>query len=156
MTAETAERVLRKEVVVAAPIADVWRAWTTEDGLRPIAGTCRVDLRPGGDYAWFLDLDPDDRGRRGSEGSSIAAVDPPHRLQFDWNFPPSIPTLRYADATTRVTVTLTETAPDEVTIRLEATGWATGADWDEGYRYFDAAWGAVLDAVRTTLEGTGR
>lgn len=50
-------------------------------------------------------------------------------------------------------MTLTETASDQVTIVLEATGWGTGADWDDGYRYFDAAWETVLDRFRTTLEG---
>ncbi len=27
------ERALNKEVVVAAPIADVWKAWTTREGI---------------------------------------------------------------------------------------------------------------------------
>lgn len=53
----------------------------------------------------------------------------------------------------RVTVTLTETTPGGVTIVLEATGWGKGVDWDEGYRYFDAAWDAVLGRFRATLDG---
>lgn len=48
-------RILRKEMVVRAPLPAVWHAWTTPEGLRFISGTSNVELRVGGPYEWFLD-----------------------------------------------------------------------------------------------------
>jgi uncharacterized protein YndB with AHSA1/START domain len=146
------ERSLRREVVIRAPLDRVWRTWTTEEGLAAVFGPCRVELRPGGDYAWFLRLDPDDRGLRGSEGSRIVGFVPERELVFDWTFPPDTPELRRTGATTRVVVTLAPADGDAVLVRLAATGWGTGEEWDLGYRYFDDAWDQVLQAMKQHLE----
>ena len=53
------DRILRKQVEVRAPLADVWNAWTTAEGLKFISAESRVELRIGGPYEWFLDLPPD-------------------------------------------------------------------------------------------------
>ena len=49
------ERRIRKEVVVAAPVREVWAAWTTEEHVKnwftPAPWQtidCEIDLRPGG------------------------------------------------------------------------------------------------------------
>lgn len=125
--------------------------WTTEDGLRFVSEVSRVDLRPGGDYAWFLDLEPDENGRRGSEGSTIVSVSPQSELVFDWTFPPATPELRSSGATTRVTVTFAAEGA-VTTITLTAIGWGDGDEWDAGYAYFDRAWAYVLDRCRSVAE----
>lgn len=151
-TTPSDERILRKEVVIDADLDTVWRTWTTEAGLDIVSAQSRIDLRPGGDYAWFLDLPSDEHGKRGSEGSTIVAVDPLRQLVFDWNFPPDIPELRGAGATTRVAVTLTP-GDDGVRVRLEARGWKEGEEWDRGFAYFDRAWEYVLERMRAVLGG---
>ncbi len=88
------ERVLSKEVSVQAPLSEVWRAWTTAEGLRFVSNKSRIELEPGGAYEWFLDLGPDANGRYGSETSHVLAVLPEQVLVFNWNFPPDVPTLR--------------------------------------------------------------
>ncbi len=147
------DRVLRKEAVVDAPLETVWKIWTTVEGLLWLSSSSRVDLRPGGDYALFLALDPDERGRRGSEGSKIVSVEAPRELVFDWTFPPDVPALRYADETTRVTLTLEPVDPGRTAISLVAVGWGQGEDWDRGFQYFEAAWGFVFDRLRQHLSG---
>jgi uncharacterized protein YndB with AHSA1/START domain len=144
------ERVLTKEVVIDAELEAVWRAWTTEAGLAVVSEKSRIELRPGGDYAWFLDLPADHHGKRGSEGSTIVSVDPMHQLVFDWNFPPDIPELRDAGTTTRVSVTFTP-GDNGVEVQLVARGWEGGEVWDRGFAYFDRAWGIVLQRMRTVL-----
>lgn len=145
-------RVLRKEVVIAAPIDTVWRAWTTEERLAVVSSRSRIDLTPGGEYSWFLDLEPDVHGRRGSEGSKIVSITAPREIVFDWTFPPVTPGLRESGATTRVEVQLRPVDPSRVAVRLSAHGWGTGEEWDRGYAYFDSAWEAVLERMRTALE----
>lgn len=145
------ERVLHHEVVIEAPLDVVWRAWTTVEGLRPISRASRIELIPGGRYEWFLDLEPDERGRRGSEGSRIVYVVAERELVFDWTFPPDTPGLRRAGATTLVTVRF-EPLTSGVRVRLTASGWQSGDEWEQGYRYFDAAWGRVLELMKRRLE----
>lgn len=153
-------KTLRKQITIQAPIASVWRAWTTEEGLAPVAGTCRVELRIGGPYEWFLMGEPDAFGLRGGEGSQVLAFLPHEVLAFDWTFPPSIPSLRGARAKTQVVVQFEELEPDPesgrespaVRIHFAQHGWQEGEDWDQGYAYFDRAWTWVLETMKKSLE----
>ncbi len=147
------ERILRKEITINASLDRVWQAWTTAEGLRPVAGTCNVELRVGGPYEWFLDLEPDENGLRGGEGSRVLAFLPGEVLAFDWTFPPSIPLLRGARAKTQVVVQLDQPEEGLVRIRFAQLGWQSGDDWDRGYAYFDKAWGWVLAQMKASLEG---
>jgi uncharacterized protein YndB with AHSA1/START domain len=146
------ERAIVKEVVIAAPVETVWHAWTTEDGLRFISEKSRVELRPGGPYEWFLDLEPDESGRRGGEGARINSFVPHERLEFSWTFPPAVPTLRRAGETTHVTLTFEDLGEEGTRVHFEQRGWRQGDDWDAGFAYFDRAWGFVLDRLKATLE----
>ena len=145
------QRILEKEVVVDAAVEDVWNAWSTEEGLRFISNRSRVELRVGGPYEWFLDGPVESDGRRGAEGSRVLAFLPQEMIAFEWTFPPSLPALRKAGATTQVVVLLDELEPRRTRVRLNVLGWQEGADWDEGYEYFDAAWSYVLTALKEKL-----
>lgn len=137
-------RMLRKEVVVDAPIDQVWAAWTTAEGLRFVSPESNVDLRLGGPYDLWLNLEPDADGKRGSEGSRILAFVPEQLLAFDWTFPPVVPTLRERGAKTQVAVFFDDLDDGRVRVRLVQHGWGEGEDWDAGYAYFDDGWGRVL------------
>lgn len=143
---------LEKEASVKAPLADVWHAWTTAGGLAFISEKSNVELRIGGPYEWFLDLEPDARGKRGGEGSQILAFLPLKMLAFSWTFPPSIPELRDADERTQVVVLFDECDDGVVQVRLYAHGWQDGEPWQRGRAYFDKAWGAVLGAMKKHFE----
>jgi uncharacterized protein YndB with AHSA1/START domain len=132
------ERILRAEVVVSAPLGDVWKAWTTDDGIASFfAPRGHVDLRVDGTYdVWFNPAG--EPGQRGAEGMRILDVDPERRFAFTWSAPPSIPAIRAK----RTVVVLELEAAGERSTRLRFTqlGWGDGPDWDKAYDYFDAAW----------------
>jgi len=154
VAAETnaAMSILTKEIVVQAPLDDVWHAWTTTDGLQYISGKSNVELRIGGPYEWFLDLEPDEHGKRGGQGSHVLAFLPQKMIAFSWTFPPSIPELRNADERTQVVVLFDEVSDGQVHVSLYAHGWQESEPWQRGWDYFDRAWGAVLNALKQHLE----
>ncbi len=73
-------------------------------------------------------------------------VVPMKLLAFEWNQPPSIPTLR--DVHTLVFLRFEELAPNQVRVVMTHTGWGVGEEWDKAYAYFDHAWDAVLGNLR--------
>jgi uncharacterized protein YndB with AHSA1/START domain len=145
-------RSMVKEVTVTGSLDDVWAAWTTEEGLRFVSRKSRVELRRGGPYEWFLDLPPDENGKRGGEGATVLAFLPRQMLAFSWTFPPDVPELRNADETYQVVVFFDDNADGTVTVRLNAHEWREGDAWDRGYAYFDKAWSAVLDRLKQAIE----
>lgn len=141
-SARAAERVLRAEVVVAAPLAEAWKAWTTDSGIETFfAPAGHVDLRVDGTYdIWFFPgAEP---GARGAEGMRILVIEPMRRFAFTWNAPPTIPSIR-----DQRTVVMLEFAPQgerATRLRFTHSGWGDGADWDRAFEYFRAAWGSKV------------
>jgi len=146
-------RILRKEVVVRASVGDVWHAWTTAEGLKFISAQSNVELRIGGPYEWFLDLPADADGKRGGQGARVLAFLPMEMLAFTWTFPPAVPSLRHAGATTQAVVLFDDLGDGTVRVRFAQHGWGDGADWDAGWAYFDAAWSKVLERLKAHFEG---
>lgn len=144
--------ILTKEVSIRAPLDAVWDAWTTEEGLAFISPESNIELRLDGPYEWFLDGEPDNRGKRGGEGSHVLAFLPQKMLAFSWTFPPDVPELRSADERTQVVVLLDEDGEGRVHVSLYAHGWREGEPWQRGWAYFDRAWGLVLDRMKVHLE----
>jgi uncharacterized protein YndB with AHSA1/START domain len=137
-----ADRQLRFEVDIAAPVADVWAAWTTPAGVRSfLAPACNIDLRIDGAYDILFDPDAP-AGQRGAEGMRILVLEPHKRFAFTWNNPPSLPAIRAQ----RTMVILELSAPTAKTTRLRLTqlGWGSGADWDKAFTYFARAWGDIV------------
>ena len=141
-SASDSDRMLRAEVTVRAPLADAWKAWTTDAGIATFfAPEGHVDLVVDGAYdIWF---NPGGKpGMRGAEGMRILDVDPMKRFAFTWNAPPTIPSIRG-----KRTVVVLEFAADGASatrVRFTQFGWGDGADWDQAFDYFDQAWGAVV------------
>jgi uncharacterized protein YndB with AHSA1/START domain len=144
--------ILEKEVSIRAPLKKVWHAWTTEEGLEFVSRKSNIELRIGGRYEWFMDSPPDNKGRRGSQGSNVLAFLPQKMLAFSWTFPPDIPELRYADERTHVVVLFDEDGDGQVHVRLHELGWKDGEQWQRGWEYFDKAWDSVLLAMKRHLE----
>jgi uncharacterized protein YndB with AHSA1/START domain len=99
-----------------------------------------------------MDSPPDNKGRRGSQGSNVLAFLPQKMLAFSWTFPPDIPELRYADERTHVVVLFEEDGDGQVHVRLHELGWKDGEQWQRGWEYFDKAWDSVLLAMKRHLE----
>lgn len=149
-------RILRKEIVVRAPLESVWHAWTTREGLEFISSQSNVELRIGGPYEWFLDNSADAQGKRGGQGARVLAFLPGEMLAFDWTFPPDVPSLRRSSSKTQVVVLLDDLGGGQVRVRLAQHGWGDGEDWDAGWAYFDRAWDLVLDRLKSRLEEQAR
>ncbi len=130
---------LHFSVDVSAPIGEVWQAWTTEAGTRTFfAPQSHIDLKPGGSYEMYFNLDAP-AGLRGGEGCVILAYEEPVMLSFTWNAPPEFPTIRAQR--THVMVTLTPIDLGNTRVTLTHDGWGSGEDWQKARRYFLRAWG---------------
>ncbi len=145
------ERVIVGEVVVDAPLSQVWEAWTTSEGVETFfAPKCRVEPHPGGCYEMYFDLEAEP-GKQGGEGMILMALQPKQMLSFTWNAPPSLPKVR--GQMTHVTVRLERIEGSKTRVVLRHDGWGDGGEWDQAYKYFDSAWTrVVLPRLRIRFE----
>lgn len=136
------DRVLRAELVINAPVQEVWDAWTTKAGLESFfTPRAEIDLRVDGTLdIWF---DPTaEPGLRGAEGMRILDVDPLRRFAFTWNAPPSIPAIR--NRWSMVVLDFSPQGEQKTGLRFTHLGWGDGPEWDQAYDYFDQAWGRFV------------
>jgi uncharacterized protein YndB with AHSA1/START domain len=147
------DRVIRKVVEVDAPVEKVWEAWTTEDGVRFIAGGARIDLRPGGPYEWYFSMDAPE-GSRGGEGNTVLFVEPQRVLAFEWNAPPSHPEIRKKKH--QVIVRFHPVSDTRTRVILASLGFGAGEKWATVHGYFENAWDAVLGRLKESLESAAR
>lgn len=146
------ERAIRKEVVVQAAPADVWKAWTTNEGAQAFFAP-RTDIDPavGGHYE--IHFSPQNPvGSRGAEGCRVHSIVPPTALAFTWNQPPVVPLLRAAGVQTIVYIRLEEAEPARTRVRFTQTGWGEGPEWDKAFAYFESAWDVVLGRLKLRFE----
>lgn len=145
-----AERAIDKEVVVPAPVGEVWAAWTTREGIRSFfAPDAEVDAKVGG--AFHIHMDPlAPPGAKGADDTRFMALQPMRMLSFDWNAPPSLAQVR--QQRTFVVVRLEPIDERQTRVRLHHTGWGDEGQWDQAYAYFDRAWGNVLANLRKRFE----
>jgi uncharacterized protein YndB with AHSA1/START domain len=137
-TAHAPDRVLRTELVLEAPVEEVWSAWTTEAGVRTFfAPECRIDLRVDGLYEIYFQPKAE-AGMRGAEGTRIIVLEPNRRLAFTWNAPPDQPYVR--GQRTVVTLDFAPLDSGRTHLRFSQSGWGEGPEWDAAYQYFDRAW----------------
>lgn len=136
------ERAITKEVVVRAPVAAAWKAWTTSEGIQSFfAPEAVIEPRPDG--AFFVHFNPyAQAGMKGADDMRVLAVQENRMVSFTWNAPPHLP-----EARGQRTVVIVRTDPlgdDRTRVRLTHIGWGEGGQWDEAFKYFDGAWGRVL------------
>ena len=138
---EHLDRFLLKTKIVAAPVDDVWQAWTTKDGLEAFfCEQANIELRPGGPYEILFSLEAPE-GDRGCEGCQVVAFEEPKWMTFTWNSPPSLPEVRNEHTNVIIEFRPVE---DGAEVRLLAIGWGTGEPWLASHQYFDRAWDTVL------------
>ena len=132
--------------VINAPVADVWKAWTTTEGIESSFApkAVKVEPWPGGAFElWFGVNMPE--GSRGCEGCKVHSVRPMEQLVFEWNAPPTIPTIRVL----RTLVYLDfKPLPDNRTeLTLRNFGYGDGEEWAKNKAYFAQAWPAVMASL---------
>ena len=129
--------------VVSAPVADVWKAWTTAEGIESFFApkAAKVEPWPGGAFElWFGVTMPE--GTRGSEGCKVHSVKPMEQFVFEWNAPPTIPTIR--GLRTLVYLDFKPLSDKRTEVTLRNFGYGDGEDWAKTKEYFARAWPAVM------------
>jgi uncharacterized protein YndB with AHSA1/START domain len=120
------EKALRFEVDVPGSIDDVWKAFTTPEGLATwLWRETRVDLRPGGDW---LAVFPGSTG-----GGTIVSFTDKQRLVLWALAPDTFPTVRAARTT--AVFDFQALGPAATRVTLTQSGWKSGAEWDAAYAY---------------------
>lgn len=140
--ASAADRILRAEMVLDAPVAAVWDLLSTEKGLTSFfAPGARIEPKVDGLFEiWF---DPKaEPGKRGADGMRILAFEPGKRIVFTWNAPPAHPLTR-AQRTT-VEFRLTPAGDARTAVRFTHAGFGDGPEWDRTYDYFSQAWNGFV------------
>lgn len=141
-------KIIEKSVAIRATPAEVWNAWTTNEGIRSFfAPDADIELAVGGKYEIFFN-DTLPYGEKGSEGCTVLELSPNSMLSFTWNAPPAIPVLRENGEFTKVAINLTPDH-DKTEVRLSHFIDKTGDDWDRYYDYFNRAWDVVLGRLYT-------
>ena len=128
---------------IDAPVADVWKAWTTTEGIESFFApkAAKVEPWPGGLFElWFGVNMPE--GSRGSEGNRVHSVKPMEQFVFEWGAPPTIPTIR--PLRTLVYLDFKPLPGNKTELTLRNFGYGEGEDWAKAKAYFAAAWPAVM------------
>lgn len=138
--------IIRKIVEVPAPVDDVWKAWTTLEGVKTFfAPEASLELAVGGDYEMYFDP-KQPKGLRGGEGCKILSFVPGEMLSFTWNAPPSLPEVRKEK--TWVVLTFQPLEGNKTRVSLIHLGWQAGEEWQKALKYFDRAWEVVLGRLQ--------
>ena len=128
---------------INAPVADVWKAWTTTDGIESFFAPKAAKVEPwvGGAFELWFGVDMPE-GSRGSEGCKVHSVKPMEQLVFEWNAPPTIPAIR--PLRTLVYLDFKALPDNRTEVTLRNFGYGVGEDWDKAKAYFTRAWPAVM------------
>lgn len=145
------DRTIRVDRSIPGSIADVWRAWTTSEGIRAFLETpATVELRPAGKFEILFQPDSPE-GQRGSEGCTVLSYLDKRMLSFTWNAPPLFPDVRNGPHKTIVVLEFFPTGAKSTRVVLTHHGWPDAAhtteQWDKAYEYFEKAWPNVLTAL---------
>src|SRR2546428_9539655 len=79
------QKILRKEAITSALIADVWTVWTTNEGITSfLAPKANIKLEDQGPYEIFFDPEAPLRFR-GTAGCQILGLESMKTLSVEWN-----------------------------------------------------------------------
>lgn len=158
------DRTIFLNATVDAPPAEVFRLWTSEDGIRKFfAPAARVDASVGGNYQIIFAPARDPEGNsHGTKGARILKLVPDKELAFEWitfagdellggNAPPSAPP---AERNVRPLPTWVELSfdavagePEKTHLRFAHYGFRDGEKWEKSFHWFERAWKGVLDEL---------
>lgn len=142
LATQAQERSIVREVTVKAPVEQVYKAWTTSEGVASFfAPEARVEPRSGGLFeVWMNPYAP--AGQRGADDMRFLALQENRMLSFTWNAPPHLPEARAQR--TVVILRFKPAAEGQTAVTLTHVGWGEGGQWDATYAYFEKAWPNVL------------
>lgn len=154
LSAKDGETPIEVEAVIAAPVAEVWKHWTTSEGMTAFTSAkCAVEATPGGKFEIYWKGDAPE-GQRGSEGCKVLSVDPMRMMSFSWNAPPQFAHARGEH--TWVVVSMEPADAGQTRVRIAHHGFAEkvaaqpehAEEWRGVRTYFTNAWPRVLGALQ--------
>jgi uncharacterized protein YndB with AHSA1/START domain len=117
------------EIEVPAPVPEVWKAFSTSEGLSTwLFPNATVDLKPGGD--WLVHFPGGSTG-----GGTIVSFVPEKELVIAALAPDKFPQVRAARTHA---VFQFEARGNSTVVRLTQTGWQSGDEWTRAYEYLAA------------------
>ena len=146
------------ETVVNASLEDVWRAWTTNEGVQTFfAQRTNVKLEIGGPFEMFFIAD-NPKGSQGSEDCHFLSYLPMEMLSFSWSAPPQFKHAR--PYRTWVVLRFEKIGPERVKLKLSHLGWEEMKaahpkyveEWEQVYDYFTEAWPYVVGNLKKRFE----
>ena len=150
------------DAIVDAPPAEVYRLWTSADGVRKFfAPEAKIDAKIGGRYQviFFPAKDPEGESH-GTKGARILDLVPNKRVIFEWitfagdnllgnHAPPYAPPSERNTTPLPTWVELSfepvEGQPNQTHVRFTHYGFRDGEKWEQSYQWFSHAWKGVLD-----------
>ena len=137
------EKALILEVNIPAARSEVWKAFTTSDGLSTwLTPGAVVELKKGGEWTAHFP-----GGKTG--GGTILDFIPEEALTLSAMAPERFPAVR-AERTIAKFEFLRE-GPATV-VRLTQTGWKSGEEWDAAYEYLAKGNAQLLETLRRRFE----
>lgn len=135
-------RAITDDLVIKAPVSEVYNAWTTREGIRSFfAPDANINLKVMGKYEMiFLPDNPE--GLRGGEGNVILSFQKDKMLSFTWNAPPELKIVR--NERTHVMLRFIPINRNETRLLFFHDGWGEGEEWEKSYNYFNHAWKKVV------------
>ena len=144
------ERAIDEKITVKANVDDVWKAWTTTEGVKTFfAPDAKVELRVNGLFEIYMNpfAEP---GMKGADDMRITGFQEKKMLTFTWNAPPSLPEVR--KQRTFVIVRFVSRGDVLTDVTLHHVGWGEGGEWDKAYDYFGKAWPSVMKNLKKRFD----
>ena len=151
-------RLIEVTAVIPASVEEVWRSWTTSEGMTAFIGAeSEIDLSLGGKFEIYFD-DSAPAGSRGSETCKVLGFLPERMLSFTWNAPPHFKNARFIH--TWVDVGFKPISAEQTEVTLTHAGWdenraahpELAEEWDGAFAYFENAWPRVMEALKAHHE----
>jgi uncharacterized protein YndB with AHSA1/START domain len=134
----TGERVLRYEISLNAPKEEIWKAFTTCNGLSLwLAPIAVVDLRVGG----YITTQYEKHARIGDPGTVdtkiVNYIDGEMlTLEIDMN-EHFAQLLKGEDHTLQEIIQFVDLGPSQTRLISSTVGWGEGLDWDDAYAFYE-------------------
>ena len=148
-TADDGTRTLRQSVIVTAPIAAVWSAFTTTDGYRAWAApVAQVDLHIGGIIETSYAVDAR-LGAPGNIRNEIIAYAPERMFALrNRQAPPDVPFDVPTFQSLHTVVLLDDLGGGRTRVTIVQPGYRAGDVYDLTWKFFERGNGATLVALR--------
>jgi uncharacterized protein YndB with AHSA1/START domain len=156
------DRTINLDLIVEASPAEVYRLWTSADGVKKFfAPEAKIDSKIGGRYQiiFFPSKDPEGESH-GTKGARILDLVPDKKLVFEWitfagddalgkNAPPYAPpaerNLTPLPTWVELSFEPVTGQPNQTHLKFAHYGFREGEKWEQSYQWFKRAWKGVLD-----------